>query len=335
MAEVSVYFYWEPNQELKKFLNYHLKKYCANLYFKNDLSEKEFKAIIPKVQVIVGWRPTKELLTQAKKLKLLINPGAGVQHLKEFLPTLKSRKITLVNGHGNAYFTAQHAVAMLMAVTNQIIFHHNMMLEGKWRLGDKEAASIPLQNKTVGLLGYGHVNQTVHKLLSGFDLNFSILKRTWKKTINTPTPYKKYKTVELQAFLKNCDIVIIALPLTEATKSIIGEEEFENIGKEGLLVNVGRGEIINEQSLYKALKQKTIKAAAIDVWYNYQPEEMEGKKRPYNYPFYKLDNLLLSPHRAASPFSDLNRWNEVVYNITEFINGNYNFINIVNLDEGY
>ncbi|GAJ10176.1 unnamed protein product, partial [marine sediment metagenome] len=107
-------------------------------------------------------------------------------------------------------------------------------------------------------------------------------------------------------------------------------------GKNGLLVNMARGAVVEEKSLYQALKEKKLLGAALDVWYNYQPEpDADGKKYPYQYPFHTLDNVILSPHRGASPFSDLKRWDEQIENITRFAKGRSDFMNIVNLEDEY
>ena len=85
----------------------------------------------------------------------------------------------LANGHGNTYFTGQHAVALLLALGNKIVPHHNWMAAGQWRKGDKDAASTPLRGRRVGLLGYGAINRKVHCFLAGFELDFAILRRDW------------------------------------------------------------------------------------------------------------------------------------------------------------
>jgi len=112
--------------------------------------------------------------------------------------------VTLVNGHGNSYFTAQHAVALLLSLTNKIIPHHNWMTSGKWRLGDNEAASIPLRRRNIGFLGYGAVNQKVHKFLLGFDLSFAALKRKWEII---PTDLKKVDGLALPLALYNVELL--------------------------------------------------------------------------------------------------------------------------------
>jgi lactate dehydrogenase-like 2-hydroxyacid dehydrogenase len=121
--------------------------------------------------------------------------------------------VDLINGHGNSYFTAQHAVAMLFAVLNSIIPHHGWMKEGKWRRGDKAAISIPLRGRKVGLLGYGAINQKVHTFLQGYDVEFHALKRSWANKPDTiPTKLKTYLPDQLVEFLEEIDILIIAVP---------------------------------------------------------------------------------------------------------------------------
>jgi phosphoglycerate dehydrogenase-like enzyme len=287
---------------------------------------------------MIGWRPTRELLLAAERLKLFINPGAGVQHLIELFRELNEvRPVTLVNGHGNSYFTAQHVVAMLLALTNRVVAHHDWMADGRWRTGDEEAQSKPLRDRFVGLLGYGHVNRLVHRFLSGFDLSFAALKRDWSKPTGAPpTPVEKYGPDELHEFLERVDTLIVAVPVTPKTDGLIGDRELALLGADGLLVNAARGAIVDEKALYDALRGGTIAGAAVDVWYDYAPEtDGEGRKYPYNYPFHELENVVLSPHRAASPFGDLGRWDEVFENVRRFAAGETEFVNTVDLVEGY
>lgn len=332
-------FLWQPHDELKRYLcnGVEMAK-NIRLIFPEDSEQKTLLKYASQAQIIVGWRPTKELLLAATNLSLYINPGAGVQHLIVLFREInKTRKIILVNGHGNTYFAAQHAVALLLALMNKVITHHNWMTAGEWRKGDDDAISIPLRTRTIGLLGYGAVNQKVHKFLMGFDVTFAILRRDWQ--IHRPLiseQVRKFTREELDAFFEYCDIIIVAVPLTSRTKGLVEEKHLKNLGKDGLLVNIARGDVIREESLFNALKNKTIAGAALDVWYEYRPEADEyGKKYPYHFPFHELDNVVLSPHRAASPFSDLKRWDEVIENIQRFARGERDFLNSVDLKREY
>ncbi|MHA2211527.1 MAG: NAD(P)-dependent oxidoreductase [Candidatus Thorarchaeota archaeon] len=282
-------------------------------------------------------QPTREFLDAACKMRLFINPGAGVQHhLEPFRELNKTRKVILVNGHGNSYFTAQHAVTLLLALMNKIIPHHNWMAEGHWRRGDDHGTSIPLRDRTIGLLGYGHVNSKAHQFLAGFRNDFCILKRSWTGKEPLATPARKYEREELEKFLEVVDILIVAVPETDETEGLLQFHHLEKLGSDSLLVNVARGNVIDEAGLYKALKEKVIAGAALDVWYEYRPEpDNSGRKYPYSHPFHELDNVVLSPHRGASPFDDLERWTEVVENIRRYATGRIDFLNVVDLEKGY
>jgi phosphoglycerate dehydrogenase-like enzyme len=220
---------------------------------------------------------------------------------------------------------------------NRIIPHHSWMMNGLWRTGDKDVKSIPLRRRKIGLLGYGAINTKVHKFLSGFNVEFSVLKRNWyEKGMDLPTEIERFTPNQMDEFLKNVDILIVAVPHTSDTEGLIGEKELQLLGPEGFLVNVSRGAVVDEKSLYSSLKNGMIAGAAIDVWYKYRPDpDKEGKKYPYSYPFHELENIILSPHRGASPFDDLERWDEVIENIKRYVAGRTDFLNIVDLERSY
>ncbi|MBN2228566.1 MAG: hypothetical protein JW779_03160 [Candidatus Thorarchaeota archaeon] len=338
MRETNVLFIWEVREELQKYLRQGLQEVeGVNLIFPTDTSNEALLHLAPRADILIGWRPARELLDAATRFQLFINPGVGVQHLiNTFRELAETRDIVLINGHGNTYFTAQHAVAMLLALTNKIIPHHNWMKQGLWRKGDEDAKSKPLRDLRIGLLGYGAVNQKVHRFLSGFNVEFLILRRSKSGRRRLPTKVKQYSTNELDMFLKETDILFVAVPQTEETVGMIGRKEFELLGRDSLVVNIARGVVIDEETFFEALSKKIIAGAAIDVWYDYNPEvDSEGRKFPSRFPFHSLENVVLSPHRGASPMDDLKRWDEVVVNIRKFAEEQYDFINIVQLDRGY
>jgi phosphoglycerate dehydrogenase-like enzyme len=335
----TVLFTWDVNERLRRFLNSRIGMLPnINLIFPFDSSPQAIIKLASSADVIVGWRPTEELLLAAKRLQLFISPGAGVQHLIEPFKRLShSKEVRLANCHSNSYFVAQHVVALLLALMNKIISHHNWMVAGEWRKGDKDAKSLPLKDREVGLLGYGAINTKVHKFLASFGPKFSILRQDWRKQYSQlPTPAKKYGFSELHQFLDEIDILIIAVPLTSLTRDLIQTRELEFLGARGLLVNVARGQIVNEEALFKALKNNVITGAAIDVWYDYHPKpDNHGLRYPFSHPFQQLGNVVLSPHRAASPLDNLQRWNEVIENIEKFSKGDKELINIVDLKKEY
>lgn len=337
---MNVLFLFKPSEALLDYLQKGLVAYPAiNWIIPTEQTEEVWLRHAPEATVMIGWRPTEQVLLAAKQLQLFINPGAGIQHqIERFRKVNQTRDITLVNGHGNAYFTAQHTVALLLALTNKVVAHDQWMREGKWRLGDKHAASIPMRDRTIGLLGYGAINQKVHQFLAGFSVQFAALRTQWntKDKDIYPTSLQQYTPDQLNDFLSAIDTLIIAVPHTSKTEGLIGKKELELLGRDGLLVNMSRGKVIDEKELFTALETKTIAGAAIDVWYNYQPTPDEQERKfPYQYPFYQLNNIVLSPHRAASPFSDLKRWEEVIENLQRVATGRTDYLNIVNLEKEY
>ena len=333
-----VLFLWDVPHRLREYIEKELNDTKGIELVFPPISDEDFFNLSANVEIMIGWRPPEGLLENSPKLKLFINPGTGVQqHIERFRKLNEKRNIILVNGHGNSYFTAQHAVALLLCLTNKIIPHHTWMINGRWRIGDSEAKSIPLKDRKIGLLGYGAINRKVHKFLSGFDVEFSVLKRNWnQKDLIFPTEVEKFVPEQLHQFLENVNTLIIAVPQTSDTVGMIGKKELELLGSDGILINISRGVVVDEKSLYESLKNETIAGAAIDAWYNYHPEpNADGKKYPYTHPFYSLENIILSPHRAASPFDDLMRWDEVIENLRRFAEGRTDFINIVDLKRGY
>lgn len=337
---IKLCFVSDIPEQVKSYFKDQLKTVSnIRIIFPKDFTEKNLYKLASDADILIGWRPSKTLLLHAEKMKLFINPGAGIHHLiEDFREINKEKEVILINGHGNSYFVAQHTVALLLSLMNKIILHHNWMSNGIWRTGDKEAASVPLRFRKIGLLGYGAINQKVHKMLSGFNKNdFYIIRKNWNRQANSlPTESIKFEFHQLHEFLEQIDILLIAIPVTSLTKDLIREKELELLGSNGLLVNVSRGEIINEEDLFNALKNRRILGAAIDVWYNYEPKaDNEGKKYPFHFPFHELDNIVLSPHRGYSPFNDLLRWDEIIENIIKFAQGHPDLKNVVSLNEEY
>lgn len=337
---MRILFTWEVNKRLRNYLENHpLKTKEMELIFLNKEALEKVDISKPKgIQATVGWvrdlpyfQKTYRKLTN---LELIVNPGVGVERAVPVVKALnKKRKIILCNGHGHTYFTAQHAMGMLLALSNQLPLHHTFMKNGIWRTGDKEGASLPLKYRKTGLLGYGPVNQHLHRFLKPFGTKIYILKNTLNKAQKRDPKF--FDQSQLETFCYAVDNLMVALPLTDKTKGMIGKKELNLLGEKGLLVNVARGPIIKEKALFKALKNKKIAAAGIDVWYNYHAKaDKKGKRFPFHYPFHQLDNVLLSPHRGGSPMSDLNRWDETMEILNRFVKGK-KLINVVDLKRAY
>lgn len=339
MSATKVCLLFKPADPLREFLQAGLAhRTDIELRIPAETEAVKLAHLLSDAQIAIGWRPTAEMLDSAPALRMLINPGAGVQHHFDGLSDIYlQRGIRLLNCHGNAWFTAQHSVAMLLAMMTRLFPHDKWMRQGKWRLGDKEAATIPLRGMQVGLAGYGHVNRNVHRMLSGFSCDFHVLRRRADSAqADLESVNRIYGSEELNPFLQAIDVLMLAVPMTPATEGMIGKRELELLGRDAFLVNVARGAVIDEEALYTALKEEKLAGAALDVWYEYQPEEDgAGRKRPHSHPFHELENVIMSPHRAASPYADLARWKPILRNIEAFADGATEFSDEIDLEARY
>lgn len=300
--------------------------------FPDEASEEQMLKMARQAEVMVGWRPEEAMLAEAKNLRLFMNPGVGVQHL---IPLFRRYKeVTLANCHGNTPLVAQHALALTLSLTNQIVRHHQFMEQGRWRTGDREGASIPLRHLQLGLLGMGAIARHFLQYVQGFHLQSIGCRRNVQQESSEQVT-QIYPPEKLHDFLAATDLLLISLPLTTETEGLLGTEELKLLGEQGLLVNVGRGPVVKEEALYMALKEKTIAGAGLDVWYDYSPTpDGQGREYPYSFPFHELDNVVLSPHRAASPMNDLPRWDEIIENINRTVRGE-EWINVIDLEREY
>jgi phosphoglycerate dehydrogenase-like enzyme len=209
-----------------------------------------------------------------------------------------------------------------------------LLREGNWDYTQYPA--ITLFGKTILFLGYGNIAKILKEMCKPFEMNYITVKRTRQcddPDIEIFTPEEKLEAI------KQADIVINTLPLTKKTINFLDKIEFEAMKTSVIIVNVGRGITINEEEFYIALKDKRIRGAAIDVWYNY-PEVRGSEKQeplpcyPSEFPFYELKNVIMTAHRAWQSDALMTDLKPFLDNVNRFIRGETPF-NIVNLEEGY
>lgn len=331
----NVLFLNRHGSDLLGYLERGLADPAIRLQIPPDSERDSLLAMVRQADVLIGWGSDPELLAKATRLKLFINPGTGItQHIEHFRQLRASRQVVLANGHGNSYAVAQHTVALLMALANKVIPYHRKMAENIPPTTPQR--TVYFRDITIGLLGYGAINTKVHRFLSGFDVRFAACRRDWDRDRGpSPTPVQRYSGDQLGEFFAACDVVINALPATRFTRDMVTLAELQRLGERGLFVNVGRAATVVQADLYRALKERIIAGAAIEVWWGRGPKPEGGRHDPYQYPFHELDNLVMSPHRGADSGGDLTRWNEVVENLKRVHAGRTDFLNVVDLDLEY
>ena len=176
-----------------------------------------------------------------------------------------------------------------------------------------------LYGKTVGIVGYGHIGQEVARRALAFGMRCIAVTRTIR---STEEPLTWVDTMDsLERLLGESDFVLIGLPLSKETRGLFNTARFAQMKPDGVLINVGRGQIVDEESLYKALVENTIGGAIIDVWYGY-PTPKNPRRSPWNFPFNELDNIVMTPHNSALSGEMHNRrWRFIADNLDRFYRG--------------
>ena len=280
---------------------------------------------------VIGARVGREFLEKASNLKYFIIPFAGIPPQDmEVLPEFPN--ITVLNSHFNAAFVAEHAWALLLAAVKRICPTHEKMRLGDWtpRYGHQWGGT--LAGKTLLIIGYGSVGREVARIARAFHMKVQGVKRT---PAEAPELDFIGTREDLPNLLPGADAIVVALPGSENTKSFIGEREF-GLMKDGVfLVNVGRGNVIDEDAFYDALKSGKIGGAGIDTWWIY-PRDRESRPNtfPSKHPLQEFDNLVFSPHRASHVENrENNRMRDLADVLNSIMRGEPK--NVVSLEEGY
>ncbi|CAM3384789.1 2-hydroxyacid dehydrogenase [Flavobacterium longum] len=285
--------------------------------------------------VLFGGNLAEPILQAAKNLKLAQIPWTGVDNLNFDL--LQKYNVTVANSHSNAVIVGEHGVAMMLDAAKKISYHDRQMRAGEWnRVKPTGNAVSPFSKmvigSTVGFVGFGAIGQQLHKMLSGFGCHFKVFSRSGTPVSGYAADY--FTVDNIQAELAGIDFLFLVLPLTPETRNIVDADFLSGMNEKAVLINLSRGELIDEEALYKALQDKSIGAAALDVWYNY-PKAGEDKTFPSaRNKFHELDNVTMSPHRAGYADSGFWHLDDAIDNLNNLHAGRL-LKNVVSLNHKY
>jgi len=251
-------------------------------------------------EVLVAGRLEEAHLDASPRLHTLLIPWAGLPETTRGL--MRERPAVAVhNLHHNAAPTAEMAAALLLGAAKFLVPMDRALRTGDWSRRYDPHPAVLLEGGRALVLGYGAVGRRVARICRGFGMRVSAVRRRPTET-EAGCPDEVHGLGSLHTLLPGADALIVTLPLTRATEGLIGERELDLLPGHAVLVNVGRGPIVDEGALYRALRDGSIRAAGLDVWYRY-PSDEEGRTDtpPSEHPFAELDNVVMSPHRAGDP----------------------------------
>ena len=220
-------------------------------------------------------------------LKVIGRTGVGYDSVDVAEATKRGIPVVITPGANNRS-VAEHAVAMMFALSKNLYEAQTEMLRGNWKIRDAKKA-FELEGKTVGVIGLGAIGRETAKICQGCGMKLAgydpFLSREKIEALGADY-YENYEDL-----LKVSDIVTVHVPLTEGTRDMIAKPQLEMMKDTALLINCSRGGIVNEQDLVEALKNGTIAGAGTDVYCNEPPAADD--------PLLNCPNLIASPHSAA------------------------------------
>jgi phosphoglycerate dehydrogenase-like enzyme len=250
-------------------------------------------------------------LRAAKKLKLIQLFTQGYDQAPVHLAA--ELGIPVANFTGSTTAVAEHAALLTLAVLRRLIPSINTLKEGKFTSDVNRTLYHELRGKTVGIVGIGNIGYHTAKIMHGFDAKIIF----YDKAKIDPASIAKIaaKSVELNILLKEADVVSLHVPLFESTKGMIGWEQLRSMKPSAILINTSRGELIDEPALIRALNEKVIAGAGIDVFAKEPPSR--------DNPLLAMENVVATPHIGDAALENFySRFDEAWGNIGTVWHGN-------------
>jgi D-3-phosphoglycerate dehydrogenase len=256
---------------------------------KTGMSPDELKEVIKDYDALVirsATKVTEEILEAADNLKVIGRAGIGVDNV-DVEGATKRGIIVMNTPTGNVVTTAEHAIAMMMALTRNIPQGTSSMKAGRW--DKKKLQGREIYNKTFGVIGFGKIGSIAANRARGLKMRVIVY-----DPVVTPEKIEKAgcESVSLKDLYAQADYISVHVPKSKKTAGLINKQAFEQMKEGAMLVNCARGGIVDEDALYEALQSGKLAGAALDVFSEEPP--------PADMPLLQLDNLIATPHLGAS-----------------------------------
>jgi D-3-phosphoglycerate dehydrogenase len=251
--------------------------------------EEEIIAAAKKADVIitVGARMTRRVMENLPGLQAVIRYGVGYDTIDVEAAT--DNHVVVINIPDFCFEeVANHAVALLLACAQKIVYLNNLVKQGRW--AEAKAAMAPMGSiygQTLGIIGCGNIGRTVAKKARCFNLRILGYDPYVGKTLAQEAGIT---LVDLPQLLKEIDFISLHTPLNQETQHMVGEKELNQMKRSAFLINTARGAVVDEKALIRALQEKKIAGAGLDV---FEKEPID----PDN-PLLKMENVVVLPHSA-------------------------------------
>ena len=253
-------------------------------------SAEAFERLAEDTDVIFNWsaggKLLREVFLMCPNVRWVHSRSAGLDSV--LFPELIASPVPVTNGRGVfSQSLGEFALAAILFFAKDLRRMVRNQEAGRWEQFD----ITEIAGQTLGIVGYGDIGRAVATRARAMGMRVVAIKRHGPPLYNVdPLVSRIYKPEERLEMMRVADYVVCSAPLTPETHGMIGDREFAAMRPGAVVINIGRGPVIDEPAMVRALSEKRIRGAALDVF--------DQEPLPEGHPFYKLDNVLLSPHCA-------------------------------------
>lgn len=230
-----------------------------------------------------------EFFRSAPNLRLVQLISAGYDHV-DVEAARKAGVPVANNGGANAIAVAEHTIMLMLAVLKRLVRFHNDVVAGRWRVGNlAETRVYELAGKSLGIVGLGNIGKKVARRAAAFDMDVQY--HDIVRLTEDQEDALGVRFVLLDELLRSADVVSLHVPLDDSTRNLLGARELALMKREAILINTCRGPVVDEDALYRALRDGHIAGAGLDVLVDEPP--------PPGHPLFALPGVTLTPHSAG------------------------------------
>jgi len=285
-------------------------------------AEKQMDALLAVAEIIYGFSLPENVIARAPKLKWFQTVSAGVDRFLDDKFRQSSVIMTSVSGIHSVPI-GEFVLGMMLMLAKQAPLAFQQKRQQQWQ----PFAPMILRSKTVGIVGLGNIGREVARLAKAFGMRVVATRRSARQSQRARYVDRLFSPDQLLELLSQSDFVVLTLPLTKETHSIIGEAELRSMKPTAYLINVARGQVVDEEALIHALEESRIAGAGLDV---FTKEPLPADSRLWGLP-----NVIISPH-VAGLMEDYGVQATAVFceNLRRYLAGK-RLINVVNKERGY
>jgi len=237
-----------------------------------------------KIEGMTGGKVDASLISQLPNLEIIANYGVGYDNVDIEAARARGIRVTNTPNRLNAA-VAELTVGLMVSFARQIPQNHDYVKSGRWAVEGSVPLTAQLAGARVGILGLGRIGKAIATRLTAFDMEVCYHGRTYQKD----QPYHYFD--DLLEMAQNVEWLVVIAPGGEGTQKIISRAVLEALGPKGTLVNIARGNMVDQDALIELLSEGKLRGAALDV-FDGEPHIPEALR--------KLDNVLLSPHNGSA-----------------------------------